>query len=395
MINEGKRVAPVRVEYLRVKAEYERLVSEAAKSKENALNGLKNQSAEKERKVVELVGKFQTTVLLKVMEDCPGYDKLDAEFPYEELIPRIPAMERYEFGWKEKDLFESAEGAWAEARPCEAERVRKITEQFKDNVNRKAGTREVLTLDGIEYAFRWCPPGEFTMGAPRSEWPGHPWYLFYDETPHKVKLTKGFWLLETEVTQAMWESVMGESIETMAKQSNGNLDLRGTGSNFPMYYVSWNDCMEFCRGLRGKLGQSVWLPTEAQWEYACRAGTTGAYAGTLSEMAWYGEDWQTGSTHPVAQKKPNAWGLYDMHGNVDEWCSDWYLSDYYSKSPTSDPENNTESPYHYYCGGHRVYRGGHSRSVAEWCRSAFRLTERPKERENYLGFRVRLIPRQD
>ena len=138
---------------------------------------------------------------------------------------------------------------------------------------------------------------------------------------HKVKITKGFWLLETEVTQAMWQSVMGESIESKARMGNHGPILCGTGPKFPMYYVSWDDCQSFCLKLSQKLGRQVKLPTEAQWEYACRAGTTGDYAGNLDEMAWYEKN-SGSTTHAVGQKKPNAWGLYDMHGNVEEWCSD-------------------------------------------------------------------------
>lgn len=242
--------------------------------------------------------------------------------------------------------------------------------------NPKAGDRIVLTAEGIEYAFRWCPPGEFTMGAPKSEWPDRPSYWPYDETPHKVKLTKGFWLLETEVMQAMWQSVMGENPSYFKGDRN------------PVEQVSWNNCQEFCKKLSQKLGQTVKLPTEAQWEYACRAGTTGDYSGNLDEMAWYDEDVDSGSTHPVAQKKPNAWGLYDMYGNVWEWCSDWYDKKYYSKSPTSDPENTTASSL-------RVYRGGGWFNYAGNCRSANRSGDGPEIRFVNLGLRILLVPGQD
>ena len=237
--------------------------------------------------------------------------------------------------------------------------------------NPKAGDRIVLTADGIEYAFRWCPPGEFMMGSPTDE-PGR----HNDETQHKVKITKGFWLLETEVTQAMWQSVMGEN------------PSRFKGDRNPVEKVSWNDCQEFCKKLSQKLGQRVQLPTEAQWEYACRAGTTGDYAGTLDEMAWYDEDWDTGSTHPVAQKKPNAWGLYDMHGNVWEWCSDYYDEKYYDRSPTSAPENTSPSPL-------RVIRGGSWDYIAGCCQSAYRGRSTLDYRNDLLGLRVLLVPGQE
>ena len=227
----------------------------------------------------------------------------------------------------------------------------------------KAGDRKIWTADGIEYAFRWCPPGTFTMGSPSSE-PGR----YDDETQHSVTLTRGFWMLETQVTQAMWQSVMGNNPSYFKGDQN------------PVEQVSWGECQDFCRQLSSKLSGKVSLPTEAQWEYACRAGTTGAYAGDLDAMAWYGSN-SGDKTHPVGQKKPNAWGLYDMHGNVWEWCSDWYGKDYYTESPTSDPTGPDS-------GSDRVNRGGSWDSIAGDCRSASRNYRGPGNRNPYLGFRI-------
>ncbi|MBE6425633.1 MAG: hypothetical protein E7029_06560, partial [Planctomycetaceae bacterium] len=112
-----------------------------------------------------------------------------------------------------------------------------------------AGARMVKTVDGIEYAFRWCPAGEFLMGSPEDE-PGR----LDDETQHRVTLTRGFWMLETEVTQAMWESVMGTSIRQQHDKANTLWPLRGEGSDYPMYYVSWEECRSFCEKLSEKLG---------------------------------------------------------------------------------------------------------------------------------------------
>ena len=245
--------------------------------------------------------------------------------------------------------------------------------QPKTDVNRKAGDRMVKTVDGVKYAFRWCPAGTFTMGSPESEKESST-----AETQHEVTLTKGFWMLETEVTQGMWRSVMGERISEKAKQGTCGHDLYGEGSNYPMYYVSWNDCQDFCWTLSDKIGMKLTLPTEAQWEYACRAGCTGAYAGDLEAMGWFGEDYKTGSTHPAAQKQPNAWGLYDMHGNVWEWCQDWY-GDYPSGSVT-DPTGPND-------GSSRVRRGGGWNYVAGFCRSAFRNCLSPDNWDYDLGFR--------
>jgi formylglycine-generating enzyme required for sulfatase activity len=154
--------------------------------------------------------------------------------------------------------------------------------------------------------------------------------------------------------------------------------------------VSWNDAVEFCRKLTdreraaGRLpeGYVYTLPTEAQWEYACRAGTTGAYAGDLGAMGWY-KDNSGSTTHPVGQKRANAWGLYDMHGNVWEWCLDW-KGDY--------PSGNVTDPTGPSSGSHRIVRGGSWINAALYARSANRLWFSPGFRRNFLGFRVALAP---
>lgn len=240
-----------------------------------------------------------------------------------------------------------------------------------------AGERKVLTVSGIDYAFRWCPPGEFMMGGNK-----------YDcEKPvHKVILTEGFWMLETPVTQVMWRNVMGNN--PSLHDGSGFLGF-GTynASNYPVEQVSWDDCQIFCQKLSQKLGLRVQLPTEAQWEYACRAGSAGDYAGDIKSMAWYFKNsWLT--THEVGWKKSNQWGLYDMHGNVWEWCSDYYDGDYYSKSPTNDPENTEASP-------HRVLRGGSWEDNVGCCRSAYRLRDKPGIRDGDFGLRVLVVPGQD
>ena len=226
-----------------------------------------------------------------------------------------------------------------------------------------AGMRMVKTADGIEYAFRWCPAGSFTMGSPESESGRCP-----DEFPHEVALTDGFWMLETEVTREMWKSVMGNEPGVFR------------GERLPVEQVGWVDCIEFCRKLSEKLGSPVTLPTEAQWEYACRAGTSGPFAGNLEEMAWFGPNSEN-RTHPVGQKKPNAWGIHDMHGNVWEWCLDWYAEDSYAGSPSTDPHGPDR-------GVNRVYRGGGWYGDARFCRSAYRNYYAPNFRSYGHGFRI-------
>ena len=194
---------------------------------------------------------------------------------------------------------------------------------------------------------------------------------------HEVTLTRGFWMLETEVTQAMWESVMGTTVRQQRDKEDPNRSMVGEGPQNPMYYVNWFECKAFCEKLSSKLGLTVSLPTEAQWEYACRAGTTTAYSfgnslngteancdgdrpyGTTAKGPYWGK------TVPVKSYSPNAWKLYDMHGNVWEWCSDWYGKDYYAESPTSDPTGPNS-------GSRRVNRSGSWINDAEYCRSAYR-----------------------
>lgn len=208
--------------------------------------------------------------------------------------------------------------------------------------------------------------GSFTMGSPASETGRQP-----DEGPQtRVTLTKDFFLGATDVTQAQWNGVMA------------NNPSKFKGDELPVESLSWDEAIAFCRKLTereraaGRL-PAEWeftLPTEAQWEYACRAGTTGEYAGDLDTMAWYANT-SEGKTHPVGQKKANAWGLFDMHGNVWQWCLDWYGT--YPGGAVTDPVSPATGRIH-------VHRGGGWTTGAVRCRSAFR---------HYFGTDVRFIHR--
>lgn len=238
---------------------------------------------------------------------------------------------------------------------------------------------EVRTFGGIEMV--WCPPGEFLMGSPEGEEDRSD-----DETQHSVTLTKGFWMAKTETTQRQWAGAMGSTIQEMAKQGSVLDGIGGEGSDHPMYYVNWDDAQKYLAKLNADhalpAGWKWDLPTEAQWEYACRAGTERAFAGDLDEMAWYNEN-SGSTTNPVGTKKANAWGLHDMHGNVWEWCSDWYGD--YSSASSSDPTGVTRG----YWG---VRRGGSWSSSEQYCRSAFRDRFTPDSRYGNLGFRTALVP---
>ena len=240
------------------------------------------------------------------------------------------------------------------ARPAEEARRAELKRQA-DAAFVKAGG--VLDLgSGVSMRFVEIKPGRFMMGSPASEQDRDG-----DETQHAVTISKPYWLGQTEVTQAQWQAVMGSN----PSRFKGDLTR-------PVEQVSWNDAVEFCRRLSQKTGMTFRLPTEAEWEYACRAGTTTAYsfgndASSLGEYGWF--DGNAGfSTKPVATRKPNAWGLYDMHGNVWEWCSDWYGN--YPSGAVSDPQGPVS-------GTGRVLRGGSWLNRSNLCRASFRFGLEP------------------
>ena len=207
-----------------------------------------------------------------------------------------------------------------------------------------------------------------------------------EENVHRVELD-GFYIGMLEVTQSQWEKVVGTNIYSQQYKVGASRTC-GVGSDYPMYYVSWEEAMEFCRLLSNKTGKTYTLPTEAQWEYAARGGTKadGAkYAGNhmVDLVAWYAGN-SDGSTHPCGSKSPNALGIFDMCGNVFEWCKDWYKSGY-----ESHDTNNPTGPL---SGSHRVLRGGCWFRDASSCRVAFRYRRSPGDRGSGVGFRVVLLP---
>ncbi|MGO8689931.1 MAG: SUMF1/EgtB/PvdO family nonheme iron enzyme [Thermoguttaceae bacterium] len=231
---------------------------------------------------------------------------------------------------------------------------------------------------GVKLELVRIPAGEFLMGSPKSDN-----NALGDEKPqHRVQITRPFYLGKYLVTQEQWQAVMGSNPSGFKGPKN------------PVENVSWDDCQEFLGKLRKKFGAGrgkFQLPTEAQWEYACRAGSTtrwccGDSEAALGDYAWYNKNAKS-RTHPVGEKKPNAWGLYDMHGNVWEWCQDLYGGDYYGSSPTKDPAGPTQGAY----GSYRVDRGGSWDLDAKDCRSANRSGDTPDSRYN-LGLRVCQVP---
>ncbi|MDA0747966.1 MAG: formylglycine-generating enzyme family protein [bacterium] len=228
-------------------------------------------------------------------------------------------------------------------------------------------------LGGATMDFVYIAPGTFTMGSPDSE-EGRS----SDEGPqHQVTISQGFYLGKYEVTQAQWQAVMGTTPWLGQNNVQANPDN-------PTVYVSWNDAQQFVHKLNVTAGDSLYrLPTEAEWEYACRAGTTSRWSfgddeSKLGEYAWYSDNYQ-GYAQKVGTKLANPWGLFDMHGNVWEWCLDRY-GDYVSSTQV-DPQGPVS-------GSSRVGRGGSFYNYAQSTRSAFRIAGAPDFTNRGIGFRL-------
>ena len=212
---------------------------------------------------------------------------------------------------------------------------------------------------------RWIPPGQFLMGSPDNEESRNA-----NEGPqHRVTICRDFWLFDTPCTQALWQAVT-------AKKSLS----RFGGQNHPVENVSLPECMEFMQYLNKRMpGLNLRLPTEAEWEYSCRAGNADVRYGALTEIAWFSTNSKS-QTHDVKSKQPNDWGLHDMLGNVWEWCEDSWMRPY-SKKSQSDPLFTHTGD------GIRVIRGGSWRNAAQYVRAAFRYKPKSKDRHDNLGFR--------
>lgn len=253
---------------------------------------------------------------------------------------------------------------------------------------------QVRDDNGLKMKLVWCPPGNFTMGSPASEQ-----HRDDDENQVSVTLTNGFWLGKYEVTQRQWKQVMRTSPWTENGKARENVK---EGADYPATYVSWKDAIEFLDVLTqqeraaGRLpeGEKFTLPTEAQWEYACRAGAKvatpysfGSDESALSEYAWWGGLNGDGNAkdepyaHRVGQKKPNAWGLHDIHGNVWEWCLDAYAEQLPGGTDPIITAGDSGS----------VQRGGSWFGVHLYCRTALRFRRSSDFRFSYLGFRVARI----
>ena len=292
-------------------------------------------------------------------------------------------LRNWNYGFRVVAAFSLA-GEKAKSAPAESEK------------NEPSG--KVIT-NSIGMKLVYIPPGKFLMGSPRSEqeqckkdsrmggWAAQ-------EIQHEVAITKGFYMGVYAVTQEEYEIVTGKNPSWFSATGRGKEDVAGLDTRrFPVETVSWSDATEFCRKLSQKEAKAYRLPTEAEWEYACRAGTKTAFSfgNTIStDQANYNGTAVFGNGRkgvyrerpiPVGSFPANAFGLYDMHGNVNQWCQEWYDYNYYRKSPRNDPVNETPSEM-------RVLRSGSWGSYPGICRSANRSGSTPDYRNRTIGFRV-------
>ncbi|MHC4505900.1 MAG: formylglycine-generating enzyme family protein, partial [Planctomycetota bacterium] len=310
--------------------------------------------------------------------DPPGEARPISEAQREERRRELKAELR---GWFAERAAERADEGRAarERRRRHVEDVARLAAEDRSHMKQAllALSRDLpptLTLDlgrGVTMGLVLIPAGEFLMGDPR--WNGR-LQDFTNGPVHRVRITRPFYMGKCEVTQAQYEPIMGEN------------PSRTKGANYPVERMSWFGATEFCRKLSELTGKTVRLPTEAEWEYACRAGTTTYYffgdgrddGEGLSTYTWHGKN-SRGRYHPVGGKRANAWGLHDMYGNVWEWCSDWYDPGYYARSPEEDPQGPEHMPTHWSWGGSRVLRGEYGSASRYHCFPALR---------EFGGFRV-------
>jgi formylglycine-generating enzyme required for sulfatase activity len=312
-----------------------------------------------------------------------GADAYGKRVAYEEALRQAQAACARAEGTEDKALWQAVSDEArraAETGHSDLSAARALLEEAAMHL----GPALELTLDlggGVAMKLVLIRAGEFMMGSPA----GEP-QRGSDEGPqHRVRITRAFYMGATEVTQAQYEAVTGTNASIFK------------GADNPVETVSWNDAAEFCRRLSAKAGMTVRLPTEAEWEYACRAGTTTPFyfGDTIStDQANYDGNYVYGAgrkgvyrqrTTPVGSFPPNAWGLYDMHGNVWEWCQDWYGNSYYASSPMEDPQGPPSAENH-------VLRGGSWYGNPRGCRSAYRYGHGPSDRDSYVGFRVAVVP---
>jgi formylglycine-generating enzyme required for sulfatase activity len=229
---------------------------------------------------------------------------------------------------------------------------------LSQQVNVPAGQARENRKDGLKYV--WIPPGTFVMGCS----PGDNECFDWEKPPHQVTITKGFWIGQTPVTVGAFKRFAAAAGRQVPPTPSS-----WTNENMPIDNVTWDDAQAYCSWAGAR------LPTEAEWEYAARGGSTAARYGPIDEVAWYAGN-SGGGRHDVGRKRANGFGLYDMLGNVSEWVSDWYDENYYRSSPSQDPQGAAS-------GGARALRGGDGSDSAREVRVSYRGGAYP-------GFRIRV-----
>ncbi|MBR6436447.1 MAG: SUMF1/EgtB/PvdO family nonheme iron enzyme, partial [Thermoguttaceae bacterium] len=276
--------------------ELERVDRERQTKCDEVIAKVKKKIADNSGKIKDISDNFFNKTLMMILAVMEGYNELNAPFLETRVVAPLRQLDGYELGWRAKEMLSRARRLWEEQRPC-------VLETHDLSIlGTKAGERKTVTVNGVEFAFRWAPAGTFTMGSPESEKGRDD-----RETLHQVTLTKGFWIMETQVTQKQWKAIMGNS------------PSQNIGNDLPVENVSWYDCQDFCKKCT-QLDLPVQLPTEAQWEYACRADSTTAYfwgnalngdkancdgnypCGTTTKGKYIGK------TTPVGSYEANSWG---------------------------------------------------------------------------------------
>lgn len=237
-----------------------------------------------------------------------------------------------------------------------------LVKSFNKTQIETGATRVISLPDGVAFTMIWVGPGQFLMGSPEHELERNP----TREKQHQVTITKGYWLAQTEFTQANWIKLM---------KSNPSQTI---SDRLPVESVSYLDVMLLIDKLNTKTGFTFRLPTEAEWEFACRAGTTGPYSGDRDMTTWHSGN-ANRQLHAAATRLPNPWGFYDMNGNLLEWCSDWFQEDY--SYDTLDPKGPIT-------GSRRSLRGGQYTGRIRHSRAADRQSGDPSKGDFFIGFRL-------
>ena len=289
-----------------------------------------------------------------------------------------------------KRLAEKAETPTNSEQVAEAD-IAQLTEKPSPKVTEQPTQAEqpheeyfIETVLGLNMKMIYVEGGTFMMGASSGDSDAKDW-----EKPAHQGILDSYYIAEFEVTQSQWKKIMVTTVYQQRDKEDSSNSMRGVGDNYPMYYVSYEEARRFCKELSLFTGRTYLLPTEAQWEFAARGGNKGKnsdnkYSGSYSidAVAWYDNN-SNSSTHPVGQKRANQLGIYDMSGNVWEWCSDRFGS--YSSDSQTNPTGPSSGPS-------RVLRGGGLSSDAGFSRISHRRTQYPSHRDSDSGFRVVCIP---